>query len=50
MENRIRLKKPMLVKSDGPYARTNAWMKKFYSKSSPLVGHEAEHSLNLMDW
>ena len=25
MENRIRLKKPYLLKNDGPYNRTSAW-------------------------
>lgn len=34
MENKIRLKKPQLVRGDGPYNRTNAWLKQFYSESS----------------
>lgn len=38
LENKIRLKKPLLVPFDGPYNRTNAWLKQFYSTKSLAVG------------
>jgi hypothetical protein len=38
MENKIRLKKPLVVPFDGPYNRTNAWLKQFYSTKSLSVG------------
>eukprot|EP00600_Ochromonadales_sp_CCMP1393_P000017 CAMPEP_0174978182 /NCGR_PEP_ID=MMETSP0004_2-20121128/14045_1 /TAXON_ID=420556 /ORGANISM="Ochromonas sp., Strain CCMP1393" /LENGTH=446 /DNA_ID=CAMNT_0016229493 /DNA_START=32 /DNA_END=1372 /DNA_ORIENTATION=- len=34
LENKIRLRKPMIQPYDGPYNRVNAWMKSFYSESS----------------
>lgn len=34
MSEKIRLKKPLIVHSDGPYNRTNAWLQQFYSASS----------------
>eukprot|EP00927_Polykrikos_kofoidii_P049440 TRINITY_DN43490_c0_g1_i1.p1 TRINITY_DN43490_c0_g1~~TRINITY_DN43490_c0_g1_i1.p1 ORF type:complete len:460 (+),score=48.71 TRINITY_DN43490_c0_g1_i1:137-1381(+) len=49
-ENKIRLKKPNLVKNDGPFHRVNAWLKQFYSPSSALVGYNLEHSANPMGW
>lgn len=38
--NKIRNKKPILVPFDGPYNRTNVWLKQFYSVSSSSVGKE----------
>lgn len=38
LENKIRLKKPLVVPFDGPYNRTNAWLKQFYSQKSLAVG------------
>jgi hypothetical protein len=35
--NKIRQKKPILQPFDGPYNRTNAWLKQFYSASSTAV-------------
>lgn len=32
MTNKIRLRKPILQPFDGPYNRTNAWLKSFYSE------------------
>ena len=37
--NKIRLKKPLIVPDDGPYNRTNAWLRSFYSEKSTEVGH-----------
>jgi len=34
LENKIRLQKPMIQPYDGPYNRTNAWLKQFYSEGS----------------
>ena len=34
MSNKIRRNKPMLQPFDGPYNRTNAWLKQFYSEGS----------------
>lgn len=34
MENKIRLKKPMVQAADGPWSRTDGWLKQFYSASS----------------
>lgn len=34
MENKIRLAKPQIKPFDGPYMRTNAWLKQFYSEGS----------------
>jgi nitrite reductase/ring-hydroxylating ferredoxin subunit len=39
LENKIRLRKPLVQPFDGPFNRTNAWLKQFYSESSPTVGH-----------
>mgnify|MGYP003386453679 CR=1 FL=1 len=38
--NKIRPKKPMIVPDDGPFNRTTAWLKMFYSDSSGQVGLE----------
>ena len=38
LENKIRLKKPLLQPFDGPYNRVNAWLKQFYSEGSAQVG------------
>jgi len=38
LENKIRQKKPILQPFDGPYNRTNAWLKQFYSASSSSTG------------
>lgn len=46
MENKIRLKKPMLVPFDGPYNRTSSWMRQFYSANSADVGAGAYQN----DW
>lgn len=45
LENRIRLRKPYVQPFDGPYNRTNAWMKQFYSDSTPAT---SESYIN--DW
>lgn len=37
LANKIRQKKPILQPFDGPYNRTNAWLKQFYSASSTAV-------------
>jgi hypothetical protein len=34
MENKIRLNKPQVQPFDGPYNRTSAWLKQFYSEGS----------------
>lgn len=39
LENKIRLRRPLVQPFDGPYNRTNAWLKQFYSASSPAAGH-----------
>jgi hypothetical protein len=39
LENKIRLRKPLVQPFDGPFNRTNAWLKQFYSESSPTAGH-----------
>lgn len=39
LENKIRLRKPLTVPFDGPFSRTSAWLKQFYSDGSPKVGH-----------
>jgi hypothetical protein len=44
--NKIRLKKPMVQRYDGPHMRVNAWLKQFYSENSGKVGQGA-YSL---DW
>jgi hypothetical protein len=38
MKNKIRLKKPIIQPYDGPYNRTNTWLKQFYSESSFSIG------------
>jgi phenylpropionate dioxygenase-like ring-hydroxylating dioxygenase large terminal subunit len=38
VENKIRLKKPLLQPFDGPYNRVNAWMSQFYSSGTESVG------------
>ncbi len=38
LENKIRQKKPILQPFDGPYNRTNAWLKMFYSAGSAATG------------
>ena len=38
LSNKIRLRKPMIQRYDGPYMRINAWLKQFYSESSAKVG------------
>lgn len=38
LTNKIRQKKPILQPFDGPYNRTNAWLKIFYSASSASTG------------
>lgn len=35
MESKIRLTKPTIQPLDGPYNRTNNWLKQFYSPNSP---------------
>lgn len=39
LENKIRLRKPLVQPFDGPYSRTNAWLKLFLSESSAPTGH-----------
>ncbi len=34
IENKIRLRKPMIQPYDGPYNRVNAWLKQFYSEGT----------------
>ena len=41
MTNKIRLRKPFVQPNDGPYMRTNRWLKMFFSASSNTVGKEA---------
>eukprot|EP00939_MAST-03C_sp_MAST-3C-sp1_P001671 g1671.t1 len=51
MENRTRLRKPQLVPFDGPYMRTGAWLKQFYSENSGGVGHEASRPFHdVLGW
>lgn len=38
LNNKIRLKKPLIQPFDGPYNRVNAWLKQFYSEGSVNVG------------
>jgi hypothetical protein len=37
MCNKIRLKRPVLVKGDGPFSKTNNWLNQFYSEHSSTV-------------
>jgi hypothetical protein len=37
MCNKIRLKKPLLVKNDGPFHKVNNWINQFYSENSSKV-------------
>lgn len=37
LENKVRLNKPMIQPFDGPFMRTNAWLKQFYSENSKGV-------------
>lgn len=37
MCNKVRLKKPLLVKGDGPFHKVNNWITQFYSESSATV-------------
>eukprot|EP01038_Epipyxis_sp_PR26KG_P014942 gene14942-20100_t len=46
MNNKIRLKKPVLQPFDGPYNRTNAWLKQFYSASSSILAQQGYRN----DW
>ena len=46
MNNKIRMKKPVLQPFDGPYNRTNAWLKQFYSESSSSVSQQGYRN----DW
>jgi hypothetical protein len=39
LENKIRLRKPLIQPFDGPYNRVNAWLKQFYSEGSEKCGH-----------
>ena len=34
LENKIKLRKPILQPFDGPYNRVNTWLKQFYSETS----------------
>ena len=47
LENKVRLKKPLLQPYDGPYNRTNAWLKQFYSESTPTTDTA---NLVSLDW
>jgi nitrite reductase/ring-hydroxylating ferredoxin subunit len=38
LTNKVRPKRPMIVPDDGPFNRTTAWLKMFYSESSGQVG------------
>ena len=33
LQNKIRLRKPILQPFDGPYNRTNAWLRMFYTEN-----------------
>eukprot|EP00940_MAST-03C_sp_MAST-3C-sp2_P000887 g887.t1 len=47
MENRLRLRKPRI----GPYMRTNAWLRQFYTERSELVGHDRHRSFqDVLAW
>jgi hypothetical protein len=48
--NKIRLRKPILQPYDGPFNRTNAWLKNFYSKSSPEISQHSCHKAYKNDW
>jgi hypothetical protein len=48
--NRIRLRKPMTQPYDGPFARTNNWLKQFYSAGSENVGQHAACKAYKNDW
>jgi hypothetical protein len=50
MENKIRLKKPLLQPFDGPYNRTNAWLKLFYSESSNNFNTAGKCEAYKNDW
>jgi len=47
LTNKIRQKKPILQPFDGPYNRTNAWLKIFYSESTP---NTADFKAYKNDW
>lgn len=38
LRNKIRLRKPLVQRCDGPFGRVNTWLKQFYSASSDQVG------------
>ena len=38
LTNKIRLRKPMTQRYDGPWGRVNGWLKQFYSEGSDSVG------------
>ena len=38
LENKIRLRRPMIQPFDGPYNRAQAWMKRFYSEGTEAAG------------
>jgi len=40
--NKIRFKKPLLVANDGPFMRSNKWLRQFYSESSSVVNAMAK--------
>ncbi len=48
LENKIRLRKPLIQPFDGPYNRVNSWLKQFYSESSNTNGYSCEAYKN--DW
>jgi len=52
MCNKIRLKKPILQPFDGPYNRTNRWLKQFYSDGSKKFNEEIFNSTTAYqnDW
>ena len=45
LENKIKLRKPILQPYDGPYNRVNTWLKQFYNENSYVVADKYKN-----DW
>ncbi len=48
--NKIRLKRPIFQPYDGPFNRTNAWLRNFYSKSTTPDGELPPCKSYKNDW
>ena len=41
LSNKIRLRKPLIQRCDGPFGRVNTWLKQFYSESSEKIAQRS---------